>query len=115
MFDLDKRERTVILLLIAALLAGAAVFFYKNSHPVTDIKIKAFEFTDEGMSGGKVDINSADIDMLSALPGVGKAVAGRIIEYRAREGRFFSVDELKKVKGIKSGIFEKIKDRVTVE
>jgi len=47
-----------------------------------------------------VNINTATVDELKSLPGVGPAKAAVIVEYRSRNGNFKSVEELKQVKGI---------------
>lgn len=62
-----------------------------------------------------VDINLASIDELMTLPGVGKVTANRIIEYRKSTGRFHSVVDLMKVKGIGKKKFEEIKPHVKAE
>lgn len=49
---------------------------------------------------GALAINSADSASLIALPGIGPALAGRIVAYRARHGFFGTIDDLTKVKGI---------------
>jgi comEA protein len=49
---------------------------------------------------GSVDVNRADAAELAAVPGVGRAVAARIIELREREGSFASLDELLDVAGM---------------
>ena len=115
MFNLEKRERIIILFLTVTLLAGAAVMLYKKSNSVIDVKIKSFEGPDETSAAQKININDADELTLMRLPGVGQALAKRIIEYRNRLGSFSSIDELKDIKGIKSGLFEKIKDKITTE
>ncbi len=65
-------------------------------------------------SGGLIDINTADEKALDSLPGVGPAMAKRIIEYRTTNGAFQNIEDLKKVKGIGEAKFAKMKDRVTV-
>ena len=61
--------------------------------------------------GEKVNINTANKEMLEALPGIGPAKAQAIIE-----GRPYSTPEdIMKVKGIKQGTFDKIKDQITVK
>ena len=73
--------------------------------------------TDGGTEGGqeKVDINTASADQLDALPGIGPSKAEDIINYREEHGGFSSVEELMDIPGIKSGIFDQIKDLVTVD
>jgi competence protein ComEA len=49
---------------------------------------------------GSVDVNRADARGLAAVPGIGRAIASRIVELRAREGSFTSLDELLDVAGM---------------
>lgn len=67
-----------------------------------------------GLSLAAVNINTATAEELKSLPGIGPAKAQAIVEYRNANGAFKSVDELKKVKGIGDGIFNKLKDEATV-
>ncbi|GMB00790.1 ComEA family DNA-binding protein [Pelosinus sp. IPA-1] len=61
-----------------------------------------------------VNINTAEKNELDALPGVGPALAERIIEYRQTNGSFKDIDELKKVPGIGSSKFEKMKEKISI-
>lgn len=61
-----------------------------------------------------VNINTAGLTELCTLPGIGKTRAQAIIAYREKYGAFKTISELKKVNGIKDGIFEKIKDLIVV-
>lgn len=61
-----------------------------------------------------ININTATAAELTALPGVGDVIAGRIVDYRTANGPFQSVDELDKVKGIGSATLEKIRPYATV-
>lgn len=72
--------------------------------------------TDGGGTGGGslIDINTADAGQLEALPGVGPAIAERIIEHRESNGPFRSVDDLVEVSGIGPATLEKIRDKATV-
>lgn len=65
-------------------------------------------------SGDKVNINTADVDKLSALKGVGPSTAQKIIDYREQNGAFKTIDELKNVRGIGQKKFDAIKDKITV-
>lgn len=65
-------------------------------------------------SGGLLDLNRATAAELDALPGIGKVLAGRIVEWREREGPFQSVDDLGKVEGIGPALLAKLAPLVTV-
>ena len=56
---------------------------------------------------GSVDLNTADAAELAAVPGVGRAVAARIVEVREREGSFASLDELLDVAGMTQSRLER--------
>lgn len=62
-----------------------------------------------------VNINTAGKTQLMSLPGVGETYAERIIEYRNANGRFNSVEELLKVKGIGTKKLEKIRPLARVQ
>lgn len=57
-----------------------------------------------------IDINSADSDLLTALPGIGPTLAKRIIDYRTVNGPFERPEELLNVEGIGPGTLESILD-----
>jgi len=61
-----------------------------------------------------LNINTASQEELQALTGIGPAKAAAIIEYRAANGPFASVDDLAKVKGIGAKTLEKLRDDLTV-
>lgn len=61
-----------------------------------------------------VSINSAGIEELTTLPGIGKTTAQRIIDYRQEKGSFLSLEELMNVKGIGKSKYEKIKGSITL-
>jgi competence protein ComEA len=63
---------------------------------------------------GKVNINSASVEQLSTLPGVGAKLAARIVEHRQKSGGFKSVQELMNVKGVGEKNFEKLQPYLTV-
>ena len=62
----------------------------------------------------KVDINSADQKELETLPGIGPALASRIIEHREKNGLFQRAEELMNVPGIAEKKFELLKNRIKV-
>ena len=68
----------------------------------------------EGEPPQKVNINRAEAWLLEALPGIGEVRAQAIIDYRQQNGPFHNTDELLKVEGIGTAIYEKIKHLITV-
>jgi competence protein ComEA len=63
---------------------------------------------------GKININQADQNELDKLPGIGPAMAARIIEYREANGSFAAIEDIKKVKGIGEAKFKQLKDKITI-
>lgn len=62
----------------------------------------------------RININTATIAQLCSLPGIGEGKAQSIITYREEKGKFSSIEEIMNVEGIKEGLFEKIRDSITV-
>ena len=63
---------------------------------------------------GPVDLNSATLEALDGLPGIGPVLAQRILDWRAAHGRFSSVDELGEVSGIGEATLADLRPAVTV-
>ncbi len=61
-----------------------------------------------------VDINTAPVELLDTLPGIGEKRAADIVVYRTQNGPFRRTDELMKVPGIGPSIYQGLKDLVTV-
>ncbi|MGO1838749.1 MAG: helix-hairpin-helix domain-containing protein [Candidatus Microbacterium stercoravium] len=67
-----------------------------------------------GSAPGLVSVNTADAAALEELPGIGPALAARIIDWRDTEGPFATVDDLLAVSGIGPKVLESLRDLVTV-
>lgn len=71
-----------------------------------------------GNAGGsvsdKININTAAKEELMTLSGIGASKAESILKYRQEHGNFQNIEDLKKIEGIKDGVFNKIKDDITV-
>lgn len=61
-----------------------------------------------------ININTADEAELCTLPGVGSSKAKSIIAYREKNGAYRKIEDIMNVEGIKDGVFQKIKDSITV-
>lgn len=72
---------------------------------------------DSGEPGSqeKINLNTAGREELMTLPGIGEAKADAIIQYRTEYGGFERIEEIQNISGIKSAVFSKIKDYITVQ
>lgn len=67
-----------------------------------------------GQASEKISLNSATVEQLQELPGIGPSIAKRIIEHRTKVGRFNRIEEVINIKGVGEKKFQKIKDRLIV-
>jgi len=65
-----------------------------------------------GVPTGPVHLNSATVEQLDTLPGVGPVTAQKIVDYRQKHGAFTSVDELDAVSGIGPARLDQLRDLV---
>lgn len=61
-----------------------------------------------------ININTATLEELDLLPGIGPSIAQAIIDYRTQNGPFKAIEDIDDVKGIGEALFAKIKDSITV-
>lgn len=87
-----------LLLLLSLVLTPAAVLAQNSKAPSTE----------------KVNLNTATVDQLQTLPGVGPAIAKKIIDHRTKNGKFNKIEDILNVKGIGEKKFQKMKDRLVV-
>ena len=73
------------------------------------------EDTEDKMSNGLVNINTATTEQLQTLPGIGQAKAKAIVAYREANGNFSSIEDLRNVPGIKEGVFGQVQSLICVD
>ena len=108
-FIMTRQERQVILFLIAVALLGLGINFLTKHCS----KIKVVGYVSQDI--GKINLNQADKQTLIDIPGIGKVLAQRIIDYRQQNGRFNHIAELENIKGIGKSKYEAIKDYFIIE
>lgn len=115
-----KRELIPIVAVCALFLIACAAVFVTNLVPrggyevLTERAPAAIESV-KLSEGELVDINSASVEELVTLPGVGRSLAERIVEYRETNGAFGSPADIMQVKGIGEGIYSNISDYITAK
>ena len=80
---------------------------FEDSFPII------IDVINDNMSG-IVNINSASLELLDTLPGIGPSTAQSIIDYRTEIGFFESIEDIMNVSGIGEATFNEIKDLITV-
>jgi len=113
MFGLTLQERRVLIFLIFLVVMGLGIDYLRKTD--SSLKIHLEDFINIGEEENKFDLNQIDKETLIRLPGIGEKIAKRIIEYRQKYGSFKDLQELRKVKGIRTSTYEKLKDFLYVK
>lgn len=87
----------------------------RNRLAMLVIVLLACSFVASLAEGSLVNINTADEATLVTLNSIGKSKAQAIIAYREAHGPFKSIEELKGVSGVGDRVFERIKEKITVD
>ncbi len=100
---------------LAALLEDGAAIRVPVQGEAQSPPSRSGDVTIPGVPGSLININTATQTELESLPGIGPVLAQQVIAYREANGPFPSTEAIQNVSGIGPGIFEKIKDMITVD
>jgi len=119
---LTKQEKIILLFLVFSFATGLAISIYRKTEQKLDLKVVPFEIKaapeelNEFIGQNKfININSPKVEELKRLPGVGKELASKIVEYHKIHGAFGAKEELMRVKGIGEKKFKKLKNLIVLE
>ena len=135
--DLYTRRQLVLLLVIVVVVgAGLGVDRWRRSHPELAERLEALDRapvpapsarpgpdpraarprlqTERGHDVPPLDLNLASQDDLERLPGIGRGLAARLVDSRARRGTFASVDDLRRVRGIGDATLTRLRPLLAV-
>ena len=70
--------------------------------------------TASATSSDKISLNKATKEQLLSLPGIGESKANAIVAYRTEHGSFQKIEDIMNISGIKNGVFDKIKNKITI-
>ncbi|MEE1280370.1 MAG: ComEA family DNA-binding protein [Oscillospiraceae bacterium] len=119
----QKRDYTIFLLSIIAILSICACIYYsvnamqevKPKISVSGISIERHQSSVAAQyKNGKVNINTAGVEVLCTLKSIGESKALSIIAYREANGPFKSISDIKNVSGIGDSTFENIKNNICI-
>ena len=79
-----------------------------------EVQERKEQIRQQAEEAGLVNINTADVPQLMQLNGIGQSRAEAIVAYREQCGQFKQIEDIQQVTGIKAGLYEKIKDKITV-
>ena len=86
----------------------------ETNDALTDINYNISIKDDNQSKTQKININTASIQELDTLPGIGESTANKIINYREEKGKFNTIEAIKNVNGIGDKKYEDIKDMISV-
>ena len=86
----------------------------KDVNNTKDIEKAEIKNENTAKDSSKININTATLEELDKLPGVGEATANKIISHREENGQFKTIEDIKNVNGIGDKKFEKMKELICV-
>ena len=121
MFYFTRQEKWALLILGIGLLLGMGVDFYQRNfapsrfHKLPAEQVALFEQKQQQVASKQlVNPNTADLEELQTIPGIGPQLAERIIAYRKEYGYFVMLEDLQRVSGIGPSTYKKIQPYLTL-
>ncbi|HEX5701942.1 MAG TPA: helix-hairpin-helix domain-containing protein [Pyrinomonadaceae bacterium] len=107
--------RFILLSLLLLALLAVTSCAKRSRATVSNAPTPLEQHSSASLTAPKININTAPARDLEALPGIGKGLAGRIVEHREKYGPFRRAEHLMMVRGISETRFHALRDLVTVE
>lgn len=101
-------------------LADGEMFYVPTVEEAKDRQVSGFDTASQSTDtntddkNGKINLNTASLEELMEIPGIGEAKAKAILAYREEHGGFSSIEEVKNIEGIKDGVFSKMKEYIVI-
>jgi comEA protein len=116
---MNGKERLASVILVVTLAVGVVATAFHRERACESVPEAAHQHSPDSLSRSEraylsLDINTATVDELMTLPGIGPTKAGAIRDWRLANGRFTSVDQLVAVKGIGRKTLERIRRYVCI-
>ncbi|MBI2556965.1 MAG: helix-hairpin-helix domain-containing protein [Planctomycetes bacterium] len=122
MWILTKQEKLILIFLVASLAVGLGVRCFQQLRKGVKLEVVSGALTLENQGLDKtikekkvVKLNRAGLEELTALPGIGPALAQRILSYRQEKGPFKDKSEIQNVPGIGPKKFSEIEPFLSLE
>ena len=115
---MKDKKHSLLIIAAALVVAGALMVFRLIDSPafggIEAVTVSISSTEAVSSSSEKVNINTATLEELMTLTDIGEKKARAIIDYREKNGRFLSADDLTSVEGIGSSTVDKNRNRITV-
>jgi competence ComEA-like helix-hairpin-helix protein len=137
MWGLTRQEQRITLFLLTTFAVGCLVLWWRQQRPAPPVEPRVLhEFAERSLpapeedaqasaaepsppvkkpASGPVDLNSATLDDLMGLPGIGAVMAQRIVDHRRAHGGFAKPEDLMRVKGIGKKTYQKLQPLIAVK